>query len=393
MRKSEKKALRRCVFLCLLVFHALVPLFAQDQDNGGTRGARWVLGLSPFYQVSREALESASSSGVGIARAAALAKAGGQSPLAATLYSLVAAGLVPLPPRRAGDKETAVYTDNPVDIAPPLSAAGSNAAAGAAEGAVAEASVFKDIDGLAVGFFSLEGERIEGRLLLFEKADTEKSLVVSFQTDIARLETMPQAVLPGLWEWAGGRALCVVDIETTPAGSFTILLDAGDSARAVGVDKRLFVFEEGGLDVALRQKGFQDRVFSLSGLTYGSYKKETARMNPVENALEGASPGGASPSAEEFAARSALLDWKQKEDFLRSRNRFYSAFARFVLSIPLSAIALGLSFSYSEAYGRGAASQEAVYASGIGAALSLSLSLGFGIDTTIKLIDVLHASR
>ena len=381
MRKYESLR-RRVGGLGTLLFLLLSSRNLQAQDSAP---APWVLGLSRFVQVPPEALASLDGKGLTIGEAGELAARSGEGILDGTIPSLLAAALEPLPQRRADDMD-----GKPVLIRTALKKRGQDLRyADIKDGAQAMAG----LDGLAAGFYSLAGEKIECRILLFAKRKGEASSqaesqapILAFSGSIPNLDLLAGKMLPGILAWVAGRELGVEDVRTEPEQGVVLALNVDPQRTGIAMDgSRLFIYEQGEYEIVLSRKGFEDARRLLDS-SLGSYSVLFVKMTPIGSE---ASPG----SGESIFSAAETLSWGEKARFLESERKFSAALGRFVISIPLSALAIGGYFSYSEAYSRSAVSSDALALSGAGALISVSLSAAFIVDSALKLMDVLRASR
>ena len=391
MRKYERLR-RRAGGLAALLFLLLSSRNLQAQglpkDQASPKDqalAPWVLGLSRFVQVSPAILASLDGRAVTIGEAAELASRSGEGILDGTIPSLLASALEPLPQRRAKDKD-----GKPVLIRTVLKQRGQDLRyADIKDGAQALAG----LDGLVTGFYSLAGEQIECRIQLFSKGEGEApsqaenhAPSLSFSGGISELDFLAEKMLPGILTWVAGRELGVVDVRTEPEQGVLLALDGDPPRTRIDLDgSRLFIFEQGEYGIIMNQKGFEDARRLLDS-SLGSYSSLLVKMAPI-GSEEGLSSGDSIFSAAE------TLSWGEKFRFLESEKKFSAALGRFVISIPISALAIGGYFSYSEAYSRSAVTSDALSLSGAGALISISISAAFIVDSALKLMDVLRASR
>jgi len=344
--------------------------------------APWVLGLSRFVQVSPETLASLGGKGLAIGEAAELASRSGDGILDGTIPSLLAYALYPLPQRRAKDKD-----GKPILMQTSLSRNGDGL--GYIE-LRSGADALKGIDGLLAGFYSIVDEKVECRILFFAKVEerTASSQIsnLAFSSSIPELESLAGKMLPGILALVAGRELGVVDVRTEPELGVVLALNGDPPRTRIDMDgSRLFIYEQGEYEIVMSRKGFEDARRLLES-SLGSYNSLLVKMEPI--GMEAGSGSG-----ESIFSAGETLSWSEKSRFLEAERKFSAALGRFVISIPTSALAIGGYFSYSEAYSRSAVSMAALSWSGAGALLSVSLSAAFIVDSALKLMDVLHASR
>ena len=249
---------------------------------------------------------------------------------------------------------------------------------------------FSASEGLIAGFYSRESETIRCVLLFFEKGSPKPIGSASFAEAIDTLDEMKTKVLPGILSWVAKRPVGIIDISVSPSGgSPTIAIQPADAAGAVVASAdssgtRAFVYDSGNYEISVTRKGYDTGQLSVSALVVGAYRSEKIELVPSINAISAQSS---------FLAATESLKLLDEDAYRGKEKKFHSALGRFVIGAPLTAIALGAFFSYWEAYSRGAASAGALSISGGAAALSVSIEIGFIIDTAIRLVDVLRASR
>jgi hypothetical protein len=246
--------------------------------------------------------------------------------------------------------------------------------------------VFELTEGIALGFYAKEGETIFCVMLFYDKDSQKAKGSTSFSGAIDSLDAAIAGATPKILAWVAGRPLGIVDVKVLPSNALsTIRLEPNSLSADIEIESsRLFFSRPGDIDIVVEKKGYKSSQLRLRGEMPGSYKSVQVDLLPEP---------GAEPAQASFADASKSLLWPDESAFRKKEKSFYSALGRFVLGVPFSAVALGTFFSYSESYSRGAASSGALYASGGAAALCLGLSVGFIIDTAIKLVDVLRASR
>ncbi|HWR10935.1 MAG TPA: hypothetical protein VN445_03865 [Rectinemataceae bacterium] len=414
MRKSSRLRLRATGALCLLF--GLCAQSIQAQALGETASTStgadspWILGLTTFYKVSPEVLAETASPEFSLEKASGLASTSEGGALSVTLPSLLFSALDPLPhrlsaetavadtpktspsrdaPASAGDKAASSEKAPQASQKPRLIPASLQKRATGSPFADAEKGkeAFAGLNGLLVGFYSFQGETLECGIFFFEK-DTEKPLgSVLYKGSIASLENIGGETLPAILRWVANRDLGCVDIIARPAAGATFTVEGEIPEGDIAVDgARVFVYGKGGYSIAIKQKGYEDGSLAIAAIAPGSYRSVVLEMRPSATAP-------ASTPEESIIDAADRLKWKEETGFLAAEKKFSSSLGRFVMSLPIAAIAVGTFYSFYEAYSRGAASDTALYASGAAAAVSISLSAGFIIDSAIKLIDVLHASR
>lgn len=387
----------RAGLLCLLVTFWAGNAGAADLPSSKPAAQTpWRVALALFYKVGETMLPDAESRGFTLGDARSMAAAASADALSATLPSLVQSALAPLP-----DRETAsgkMMTSTAFAEFSDAAAKGKTAApfvdlrvgetlAGDAESpkAQADAPAAKSAwEGLVCGFFALAGETIDCRVLLFDAGSTAASRVLSWRGEISGLDGFAGTLLPAIASWVAGKDLGIVDIMPQPENGAPLSLALeSDDGRGYLKGSRLYAVAEGAFRLHAGRAGFASRSIEVSGAAPGSYRKVGVALEPAAAAIPATS----------LTDAGSLLNWKESDAFRRSETRYRSALGRFVASVPLTAIALGVFFSYGEAYARGAASDAVYYASGAGAAAAAGLSLGFLIDSAIGLVNVLRASK
>ncbi len=361
MRKSRRRGLIAAGLLCLLLGFSAQNLQAQDTSL-------WILGMAQFHQVLPEILKETASPEYGFAKAAELAGKSAGGALSTTLPSLLFSALKPLPGRLSMKTALQARTAD----APFVDARKGKEA-------------FVGLNGLILGFYSFKDEIVECRILFYENESENPQGAFFYKGTISTLENLRAAALPAIMNWVATREVSVVDIATKPSSGAALSFKGTPSEGAIALDgTRIFVYEKGNYPIIVRQSGFEDGFCEIADFKPDSYTSIVIDMKPAA--------GAALPEASIINAADRLK-WADKSSFLKAEKGFSSALGRFVLSLPLSAIAIGTFYSFYEAYSRGAATETAIYVSGAAAAVSVSLSLGFIIDSAVRLVDVLHVSR
>ncbi|MFA5853086.1 MAG: hypothetical protein WC820_10315, partial [Spirochaetales bacterium] len=341
----------------------------------------WRLGISPFYFVSPEELAVATESKFDFPLACDLARNASENALSFSLPTMLLSDLDPLPKRSlsvfAGTEGTATFI--PVVLNPIIS-----------EGILVDIGkdldVFSANDGIATGFYSREGDSIRCVILFFEKGLSKPIGSTSFTETIDTLEDMKDKTLPQILSWTANRPVGIIDVKVAPTGgSATITLQPSDFAGGSETSgTRAFVYEPGDYTIVVSRKGYETGQLRIPAFAVGTYRAAEIELIPAM---------GISSTQSSFSAAADSLKLLDVNAFRDKEKKFHSALGRFILGVPITAIALGTFFSYWEAYSRSAASAGALYFSGGAAALCVSFEIGFIIDTAIKLVDVLRASK
>jgi len=380
--------------VCLLLGLFSWNIEAQEQTTPGDSSAIktistetqaaaqvWRLGISPFYSVSPEELAMTTAGEFDLPMARDVARNAEEKALSFSLPNMLLSDLEPLPKRSmvavAGTDGAA--TSIPVVLNPIITD-------GLLVDIGKDGDLFSANDGIVAGFYSREGVFIRCVILFFEKGTPKPITSASFTETIDTLDNMKNKTLPQLLSWVANRPLGVIDVKIAPTGgSATIAIQPGDTVgESETSGTRAFVYEPGNYDIVVSRKGYETGHLPILAFSVGTYRSEEIQLIPTINI----------PSTQSsFAAAADSLKLLDENDFRGKEKKFHSALGRFILGIPITAIALGTFFSYWEAYSRSAASAGALYVSGGTAALCVSFEIGFIIDTAIKLVDVLHASR
>ena len=373
--------------ILLVLLLTSLTLQAQDLPNSSaspkdSASAPWVLGLSRFIQVSPEILASLDGRALALEEAAAIAAQSREGILDRTIPSLIASVLEPLPRRGTKDKD-----GKPVMMRTKLAQSGNDPRYIEIQSGT---EALKGIDGLLAGFYTLVDEKIECSILFFAKSEegaaSSQVPSLAFDASIPELDSVGGKLLPGILFWVAGRELAVVDVKTEPEQGVAFALDGNPPHTGIALDgSRVFLYEQGEHEILMNRKGFEEARRTVAS-SPGSYSSLHVKMKPIDSDPNEGSGASIFSAAE-------TLNWGEKSRFLESERKFSAALGRFVISIPLSALAIGGYFSYSEAYSRSAVSGDALTLSGAGALLSVSLSAAFIVDSALKLMDVLHASR
>ncbi len=355
-------------------------LAAQDLTKNSAPSA-WILGLSRFIQLPPATLAGLDAASLTLERVGELAAASAQGVLDRTFPALLASALEPLPKRAAKDRD-----GKPLKVTARLDQSGNDLRFAEIQ---TGSDALKGLDALVAGFYSLVDGRIECRVLLFARGEEEAAIQpssLSFSGTIPDLDTFAGKLLPGILAWVAGSEIGIVDVKPEPGQGVTLALEGSPPQSGIGLEGlRVFVYEDGEYGIVLKKKGFADARRSLVS-TLGSYRSLPVTLEPLGK-------DGSPASGEAIFSAAEALGWTEKSRFIEAERKFSAALGRFVISIPISALALGGYFSFSEAFSRSAVSPETLSWSGAGALLSVSLSAAFIVDSALRLVDVLHASR
>ncbi|PKL06838.1 MAG: hypothetical protein CVV53_02195 [Spirochaetae bacterium HGW-Spirochaetae-9] len=369
----------------LVLLLTSLNLQAQEVPKDAT-SAPWVLGFSRFIQVSPELLANLETRGLNLEQAGECAAQSAEGILDRTIPALLASALEPMPKRVAKDND-----GKPVLVKTLLNQSGNDLRYREIQAGM---EALKGLDGLVAGFYSLIGENIECSILLFSKggegaasnAGSMQPDVLAFSGSISDLDSLAARLLPGLLSWAAGRELGILDVRTEPEHGVLLTVGRNPSPMNIYVaGSRLFIHEAGEYEIIMNRKGFEEGRRTLA-LRPGYYSSLDVKLTSI----------GSEPtlgSGESIFSADETLRWEEKSRFIEAERKFSAALGRFIISVPLSALALGSYFSYSEAFSRSAVSIDALSWSGAGAIISVSLSAAFIVDSALKLMDVLRASR
>jgi len=400
--KEACGARARAGLLCLLATFGAARIGAADLASPkGVAQSPWRVALALFYKVDAATLADTAAQGFSIddARRAAASSSAAYNALSSTFPGLIQRALTPLPDRQAapGKAGSTAFADfrgaaaNAKAAAAPyidlaeresLTTSENTPSAQAAQANMSAGN--SGWEGLVCGFYTLAGETLDCRALLFEAGTTTAVRVLSWRGEIGSLDRFAAALLPEIASWIAGQSLGIIDISPQPerGAPLSLAVESG-TGRGYLKGSRLYVAAEGDFKLRAERVGFDSRTIEALDIRLGAYRKESVALEPSAPLL----------AAESLANAGSLLNWKESEAFRRTETRYRSALGRFVASVPLTAIALGVFFSYSEAYARGAVSDAAYYASGAGAAAAAGLSLGFLIDCAVGLVNVINASK
>ena len=395
MRNYNPKRLPAAAIICLLL--CIFPWGTEAQELPASNeavslipkvivspvsqdAAKWRLSVSLFYRVSSENLASIVADEFTFAAAKELASKAGQETLSFSLPAIVTASLLPFPNRSA--------KEGPETAAPISVSLGTKISNGEFVDIRQDTDFFSENEGLITGFFSREGESIQCVILFFEKRSPKVLGSARFEGSIDNLEAVSAETLPFILSWVANKdkPLGIVDIVIKPTGGPMTIEVKPNNTRGVAAisGARAFIFESGSYDISIERKGYKTSLMKNQSLTTGMYRSYSVQLEPSMETL---------PAENSFAEAAKSLNWPDKSAFREKEIFFHSALGRLIVGVPISAIAFGAFFSYWEAYSRSAASPTALYVSGGAAALCLSVDIGFIIDTAIKLVDVLRASR
>ena len=382
MRKNSDKAPIQFSGSSLLAGFALIAAlvfipgatFAQESSPPPSIAANASkLGLTAFIEVSPEirvALDLPNPTKASLLEAAM--QAGKTTPLASTLSLLANSVLSPLPPPANGGS----ILVSPAGSAP-LFTLGPEALVSCGR--------------LIAGFFSLKKGIIVNDIYLLESEKENAEKLGSFTGSFADLDnyggTLGQFLLPRF----SNAPLRIVDFSISPQGSLLSLSSGlqGKTDEALLIGARLFIYKENKYDILIKKSGYVTVKYSVSTPLKDMYNIIHIDLAIDESTTQGSLAAG-------FKAASDQMKWAEEKRFATASMQFSAALGRLVLSLPVSAIALGLLFQEYEVFSRRPPTADiltSLWLSGGAAALSLGLSVAFVIDSGIHLGSLISTAR
>jgi hypothetical protein len=360
---------------------ANAPASAQlGQDASKNQASAASLGVAAFVELSsaaRTALASASPSVAELAAAAALSAQGRPaetSVLATTLALTVHSILEVLPkPEDGGYLLSSPSADIP--LYPP-----------------SEESL-KTCSRLVFGVYSSKEGKVSVDLYLAIAGKDEAEKLGAYSGSYEDIDGYRKALSRMLLPRFSNNATSIVDFSIFPQGASLELTQGNASAtqdvvgrgKALFVGSRLFLYGEGGCEVTISGKGYIPQKVVAPIVIDDVYSSIQIRL-----ALDPLST--VSPDLD-LKTLSEELNWKNAQAYANSSKQFSAALGRLIVSIPVTALAIGVFYIGYEGYSRSAISETGLLLRGGAALLSAGISIGFVVDTGIRLIRLISAAR
>ncbi|HEY9053792.1 MAG TPA: hypothetical protein VIO60_03130 [Rectinemataceae bacterium] len=248
------------------------------------------------------------------------------------------------------------------------------------------------------GFYSLAGETVEAAIYLIEKLEKKVSYLGSYTGTIDTLEYFPGPLRGALLERFAKPALQVFDVIGPPNKTYKV---APEDRGAFQVEDRIFIYKNGNYRIQYSESDTSERsiLFGAPSDKRNTFVYNTIQIKP-DSGLDDKGSAVPKPSANEKGAREqgAILAeaarqvaWESSKHELAS-SAFSRSLSRLVVSVPVTALALGGFFVGYEAFTRSALDVGGLALRAAPAILSLGLSIGFAIDTGIRIAGLARAS-
>jgi len=246
------------------------------------------------------------------------------------------------------------------------------------------------------GIYSLDGETIEASLYLVEKSGSRFARLGTCTGDIGRLETLVDALASLLIEKLASPAIRVIDLDMVQTDASWEVLPKDSGFALVG--KRIFIYKKGNYSIRFGKPAPEGAVIAIeadtgsdrSGPVYNKIQPKLIDDKTLSpNRADGSS--GKDPAlALKEAARLAAWDGSGQE---KAYAAFSRSLSRLIVSVPVSALSLGIFFLGYEAYARSGIDLGGLALRTAPAVISLGCSLGFAIDTGIRIGGLTRSSH
>jgi hypothetical protein len=246
---------------------------------------------------------------------------------------------------------------------------------------------------LVLGVYSSREGQMTVTLYLVSAGKDDAEKLGSFTGSYADLDGYKKAFSRILIPRFSNHAARIIDFAVSPQGA-SLEFTAGQGAagakgdkkdKALFVGSRLFLYDDSSYEVTISRKGYIQRTVSVPTALGDIY--DSIQINLLPDPLLAASPGL------DLKAASAQLNWKDAQDFADSSKQFSAALGRLVVSIPVTALALGFFYVGYEGYSRSAVSETGLLLRGGAAVLSAGFTIGFVVDTGIRLVRLISTAR
>lgn len=403
MRNSSLRAACCLAFLFPALLGGPPRLAAMESGTGsaasgaaGGSGAlaaapakEWKLGISLFSRLS--SLPDSAVSSLDDLQALRAAAGANDEKLGSSLSDLLREVLEPLP-RFRGDSSPAARSVGTKAVAAVsegtllrLVRPSSGAAHFDPAGSLSEAAT---LDGLILGFYQREGERISIAIYLAESGRIAPGSRISWEGSFETLDRFAPAVVPRIAAWAAGRTLAIVDFYAEGPGLLQLAAPQRTEEGAASFfelqGSRLYLYRETAVEFSASMAGHASLDLALEAREMGTMERQKLRFAPKKAAV---------PPSATMAKASGDLAWAAGERFNKAEQGFRNALTRLVLSLPVSILCTGWFVTVNQAWVSYGASDAALYSSGAAAGAALALSIGFFVDLSLRLADVLAAAR
>ena len=237
------------------------------------------------------------------------------------------------------------------------------------------------------GLFSHSGGSITVDLYLVSAAEERAEKLGTYEGSIGDLDGSRKAFSGILLPRFSNHARRIIDFNLSPQGAAIVIPDGGtgESPAALLVGQRLFLYTDEAIEVEIGRRGFITKRVIVQQTLDDVYNIVQVQLSP--------DPVSSSSASLDLVAASAQIEWKSEKDFFGGSARFSSSLGRFVLSLPVTAIALGVFFLGYEGYSRSAITEKGLLLRGGAAVLSLGFSIGFAVETGIDLARLVSVAK
>ncbi|MCX7026941.1 MAG: hypothetical protein NT061_05520 [Spirochaetes bacterium] len=374
MRKNSDRA-RHCFGAGLVFLLSLILSPASVSSQAAVLPyasvARGKLGVAAFIQLSNEArtaIDTPNPIKADLFSAAAPAS-GKLSPLTVSLSLLARSILELLPsPSDGGAELSSPSSDIPLFTM--------------------DQDALKACDRLIAGFYSVQDGQLVTDIYLVDAKKEQAEKLGYYSGSYANLEGYKKTLSQFLLPIFSANAWRIVDFSILPQGS-SIALAAGQkdtSTTALLIGSRLFIYDDNNYDIVISRPGYFPQKQTISPLLNDIYN-----IIHIDLVID---PQSIQKGAEEeLAAASAETKWDSAQKYEGASKLFSAALGRLVVSIPLTAICLGVFYLGYEGYSRSAVSETSLWLRGGAAAFSLGFSVTFAIDMSIRLERLISTAR
>jgi hypothetical protein len=405
MRKNSERSRRvflsRLVFLIALVLAPLslhsqaaanaptanapaanAPASAQPgQDASKNQASAANLGVAAFVELSsasRTALAAANPSAADLMAAAAQAAQGrsAETSVLATTLALTAHSILEVLPKPEDGGYLLSSPSADIPLYPP------------------NAESLKTCSRLVLGVYSSKEGRVSVDLYLAIAGKDEAEKLGAYSGSYEDLDGYKKALSRMLLPRFSNNATRIVDfsifpqaasLELTQGGASAAAAKGGARGKAILVGSRLFLYGEDGCEVTISGKGYIPQKVVAPIVLDDVYSSIQIRLAPDPLSV-------VSPDLD-LKTLSEELNWKNAQAYANSSKQFSAALGRLIVSIPVTALAIGVFYLGYEGYSRSAISETGLLLRGGAALLSAGVSIGFVVDMGIRLIRLISAAR
>lgn len=240
---------------------------------------------------------------------------------------------------------------------------------------------------LVAGFYSLQSGLLDCDLYLLGSGVDEAKLLGSWEGDYSDLEGFAAASASLLLPRLSGGSRWIADLAVqAPDASYRLATALPKEASAVLAGSRLFIYRPGEYEVEVKAGGSLGTTVKISTPLHDVYNKIPIQLEknpsvPAESATEA------------IRAAATGLQWPNRDPFSKNLRGFSSALGRLVVSLPVSAIALGVFYLGYEGYSRSAVTETELWIRGGIAGVGLAATAAFVVDTGVWLARLMSSAH